>query len=98
MARSDTVYVCQSCGGVHAKWAGRCDACGSWNTLVEESGASAPLGTNAKRPAAPPAVRDLSWWTWAAPPKIPNALKPACASWTAWRAAAGARLGHSSGR
>ncbi|WP_022701988.1 DNA repair protein RadA [Oceanicaulis alexandrii] len=51
MARSDTVYVCQSCGGVHAKWAGRCDACGSWNTLVEESGASAPLGSGAKAPS-----------------------------------------------
>jgi DNA repair protein RadA/Sms len=51
MARSDTVYVCQSCGGVHAKWAGRCDACGSWNTLVEESGASAPLGSSAKTPS-----------------------------------------------
>ncbi|WP_421858248.1 DNA repair protein RadA [Oceanicaulis sp.] len=51
MARSDTVYVCQSCGAVHAKWAGRCDACGSWNTLVEESGASAPLGASAKAPS-----------------------------------------------
>ncbi len=37
--------------GVHAKWAGRCDACGSWNTLVEESGASAPLGSSAKTPS-----------------------------------------------
>ena len=26
MARPDTHYVCQSCGAVHAKWAGRCDA------------------------------------------------------------------------
>ncbi|MCR9128199.1 MAG: DNA repair protein RadA [Alphaproteobacteria bacterium] len=48
MPRSDTVYVCQSCGTVHAKWAGRCDACGSWNTLVEEAGGSAPLGGGAK--------------------------------------------------
>jgi DNA repair protein RadA/Sms len=48
MPRSDSVYVCQSCGAVHAKWAGRCDACGSWNTLVEETGASAPLGGGAK--------------------------------------------------
>jgi len=51
MARSDTVYVCQSCGSVHAKWAGRCDACGSWNTLQEESNASAPLGASAKVPS-----------------------------------------------
>ncbi|MCC5995210.1 MAG: AAA family ATPase, partial [Oceanicaulis sp.] len=51
MARSDTVYVCQSCGAVHAKWAGRCDACGAWNSLVEEAGASAPLGSGAARPS-----------------------------------------------
>lgn len=51
MARSDTVYVCQSCGAVHAKWAGRCDACGSWNTLQEENNASAPLGASAKAPS-----------------------------------------------
>ena len=51
MPKPATVYVCQSCGAVHAKWAGRCDACGSWNTLAEESNASAPLGSNAKAPA-----------------------------------------------
>jgi DNA repair protein RadA/Sms len=28
--------VCQSCGGVTAKWAGRCETCGEWNTVVEE--------------------------------------------------------------
>jgi DNA repair protein RadA/Sms len=29
-------YVCQQCGAAQPKWSGRCDACGSWNTLVEE--------------------------------------------------------------
>jgi DNA repair protein RadA/Sms len=42
MARDGAVYVCQSCGGVHSKWSGRCDACGAWNTLVEESRAGPP--------------------------------------------------------
>ena len=42
MPRADSVFVCQSCGAVHAKWAGRCDACGAWNSLVEET-PSAPL-------------------------------------------------------
>jgi DNA repair protein RadA/Sms len=37
MARTDRRYVCQSCGAVHAKWAGRCDACGAWSTLTEEA-------------------------------------------------------------
>jgi DNA repair protein RadA/Sms len=31
-----TVYRCAECGSDHPKWAGRCDACGAWNTLVEE--------------------------------------------------------------
>lgn len=48
MPRSDTVYVCQSCGSVHAKWAGRCESCGSWNTLQEESDQRAPMGSAAK--------------------------------------------------
>jgi len=36
MAKSTSRYVCQDCGSVHAKWAGKCEACGAWNTLVEE--------------------------------------------------------------
>jgi DNA repair protein RadA/Sms len=31
-----TVFVCQGCGAQAPKWAGRCDECGAWNTLVEE--------------------------------------------------------------
>ena len=36
MARSASQYHCQSCGAVSPKWTGKCDACGDWNTLVEE--------------------------------------------------------------
>ena len=36
MARSASRYHCQSCGTVSPKWAGKCEACGDWNTLVEE--------------------------------------------------------------
>lgn len=37
MAKKTTVdYVCQSCGSVYPKWQGKCDACGEWNTIVEE--------------------------------------------------------------
>jgi len=31
-----TVFRCTDCGADHAKWAGKCDVCGEWNTLVEE--------------------------------------------------------------
>ncbi|MDY6407935.1 MAG: hypothetical protein SPL08_04480, partial [Pseudomonadota bacterium] len=36
MTKRTTQYVCQNCGATFAKWAGKCDACGEWNTLVEE--------------------------------------------------------------
>lgn len=42
MARDGAVYVCQSCGGVHGKWAGQCPACGAWNTMVEEAQSRPP--------------------------------------------------------
>ena len=35
-------FTCQSCGTTHSKWAGRCDGCGAWNTLVEETPLAAP--------------------------------------------------------
>jgi DNA repair protein RadA/Sms len=42
MAKSASNFVCQSCGAVSSKWAGRCDNCGEWNSIVEEKG-SAPV-------------------------------------------------------
>ncbi|MDQ0454163.1 DNA repair protein RadA [Rhizobium paknamense] len=36
MARAKTQFVCQNCGTVHNRWAGKCDGCGQWNTIVEE--------------------------------------------------------------
>jgi len=36
MAARAQNYVCQSCGAASARWAGKCEACGEWNTLVEE--------------------------------------------------------------
>ena len=37
MAKPKTQFICQNCGSVHSRWAGRCDACGAWNTIVEEN-------------------------------------------------------------
>ena len=41
-AKVRTVYRCSECGAEHPKWAGRCDVCGEWNTLVEETAARLP--------------------------------------------------------
>ncbi|MCC0074649.1 MAG: DNA repair protein RadA [Rhodobacter sp.] len=44
MAKPTAQFTCTACGAVHRKWSGRCDACGGWNTIIEE----APLGTGPK--------------------------------------------------
>ena len=41
MAKSRTIYACQSCGAQSPKWMGRCPECGEWNSLVEEQEVSA---------------------------------------------------------
>jgi len=41
MAARAQNYVCQNCGAAFARWAGKCEACGGWNTLIEE-GAEGP--------------------------------------------------------
>jgi len=34
-------FTCSNCGASHAKWSGRCDNCGAWNTIAEDT----PLAT-----------------------------------------------------
>lgn len=37
MAKTHARFVCQACGAVTQKWQGRCESCGGWNTIAEES-------------------------------------------------------------
>ncbi len=55
MAKPDHIFTCQACGAIWPKWAGKCEACGEWNTLIEEAarpvvpGAlAAPMGKKGK--------------------------------------------------
>ncbi|MDO5509256.1 MAG: DNA repair protein RadA [Weeksellaceae bacterium] len=36
MAKSKTIFYCQSCGAQHSQWMGKCTRCGEWNTIAEE--------------------------------------------------------------
>jgi len=36
MAKKKTVFVCNECGAKFPTWAGKCSACGSWGSIVEE--------------------------------------------------------------
>ncbi len=42
MARERSRHVCQACAAVFPRWAGRCDACGAWNTIIEEVAEARP--------------------------------------------------------
>jgi len=50
MAKSAARYVCQNCGTSTARWSGRCESCGAWNSIVEEAPReSMPKGLSGKK-------------------------------------------------
>jgi DNA repair protein RadA/Sms len=46
MARNPT-FICSACGSVTSKWSGRCENCGEWNTIQEDTGISSGPGKKA---------------------------------------------------
>ena len=66
MSKSAPAFTCTACGATARKWAGRCEACGAWNSIIEEAplsagpkalgakGRSVPLTDLATEEAAPP--------------------------------------------
>ena len=50
MAKPQKSFVCQSCGAITSRWAGRCDSCLEWNTITEETAAaSVPKGMSTSK-------------------------------------------------
>lgn len=41
MAKAQKIFTCSACGASSSKWSGRCEACGEWNTIVEDTPLSA---------------------------------------------------------
>ncbi|TNF62473.1 MAG: DNA repair protein RadA [Rhodobacteraceae bacterium] len=41
MAKSVKTFSCTACGAGFSKWSGRCEGCGAWNTIVEDTPLSA---------------------------------------------------------
>ncbi len=44
MAKPRVQFICTNCGSVHSRWAGKCDACGEWNTIIEEGTTGGGIG------------------------------------------------------
>jgi DNA repair protein RadA/Sms len=47
MSKRGLSFICQNCGAAANRWQGKCEACGEWNTFVEE-GADRPAGPGRK--------------------------------------------------
>ena len=41
MVKAAPTFTCTACGASTRKWAGKCDACGAWNSIIEEAPLSA---------------------------------------------------------
>jgi DNA repair protein RadA/Sms len=59
MAKPHISFVCQNCGAASQRWQGRCDSCGGWNTIAEES-ATSGIGARAAQGARKGRVFGLS--------------------------------------
>ena len=45
--KTKTIFYCTECGNETPKWAGRCPACGAWNSIVEQADKPMKSGRNA---------------------------------------------------
>jgi DNA repair protein RadA/Sms len=60
------VFVCQSCGQRYSKWAGKCQECNEWNTIVEErdvqdsKSRSRSVAGNSEKPQPPQPISEVA--------------------------------------
>ena len=57
MSKGKSVFRCTECGADQPKWGGKCDACGAWNSLVEEAVGRIGGSADRKAPSGHPPIR-----------------------------------------
>ncbi|MDR2524087.1 MAG: DNA repair protein RadA [Candidatus Nomurabacteria bacterium] len=60
MAKVRTKFVCQQCGASYPKWAGKCENCGAWNSLLEQAPAAEGKSIVARSRGAKQATEKIS--------------------------------------
>lgn len=64
MPKAKSKFVCQNCGASFPKWAGRCENCGAWNTLLEvapvETGGKSAVARSSGQPIKAERIRDVT--------------------------------------
>jgi DNA repair protein RadA/Sms len=76
MAKTATQFVCQSCGAKFSRWTGRCEQCGTWNSLVEEAleRTAAGFGGRKSSGAAPLTPQQLAKVERQKVPRVPSGI------------------------
>lgn len=64
-------FVCQACGAITAKWTGKCETCGEWNTILEEPAERRPGAV--RKPGAKLAIESLEG-TAEPPPRLTTGI------------------------
>ena len=59
MAKEKSVFLCNDCGYESPKWAGKCPACGAWNSFVEKVVRNAPASRVSLATGEKPQVRPM---------------------------------------
>ena len=59
MAKIKNVYVCSACGAEYSKWSGKCEQCGTWNTISETAEPQKVKGSS-RKPSQSASVTMLS--------------------------------------
>ncbi|MFV0432333.1 MAG: DNA repair protein RadA [Alphaproteobacteria bacterium] len=49
MAKKATHFACDICGATFPKWSGRCENCGTWDSLIEETKPAAKISANLQK-------------------------------------------------
>ena len=59
MAKEKSVFLCNDCGYESPKWAGKCPACGAWNSFVEKVVRNTPASRASLATGEKPQVRPM---------------------------------------
>ena len=62
MAKPTTRYVCQECGAVTSKWAGKCEICNAWKSIVEQLPRFVPIWPTSSTMDGPKGHLQMALW------------------------------------
>jgi DNA repair protein RadA/Sms len=67
MAKNTASFICQNCGATYGRWAGKCEACGEWNSIADEGAADRAVPGRSARKGRPFELQPLAGETHDAP-------------------------------